>query len=113
MTPPLGACAYTARGVQIGGTKQVSEPDCQCSLWTTQPDLLASQCVPRGFCGHSDVCGQPGHARHFPRSSPITGTWCEGHYRRLLWLLPMGQCGRRVYLFAIIGVLAALTLWQT
>ncbi len=99
--------------MQIGGGESMSDPDCQCSLWATQPDLLASQGIPRGFCGHCEVCGMPGHTRHFPGTSPSTGTWCERHYRRLLWLHPMGWYGRRVYGVAFIGLLVAYTLWRT
>jgi hypothetical protein len=76
----------------------MSEPDGQCPIWTTQPDVLAPQGVPGGYCGHCEACGRPGHTRH---------------YRCLLWLHPMGRYGRRVCLVAIVGVLVAYTLWRT
>lgn len=97
--------------LQIGGSMLMSEPDCQCSLWTTQPGFLATQSVPRGFCGRCEVCGQPGHIRHFPGSSPSTGAWCEHHYRRLAWLHPMGRYGRLVYAGATIALWLAYMLW--
>jgi hypothetical protein len=90
----------------------MSEPDCQCSLWATKPDFLASQGVPKGYCGRCEVCGRPGHTRHFPGSSPITGAWCERRYRRLVWLHPMGRYGRRLYLAVFIGGFVAYALWQ-
>lgn len=90
----------------------MAEPDCQCSLWATHPETLTAQGIPRGYCGHCEVCGEPGHTRHFPGASPSTGTWCARHYRRLAWLHPMGWYGRRVYLVAIVGVIVAYVLWQ-
>ena len=31
-------------------------------------------------CGTCQVCGKPGHARHFPGPLPYTGSWCDTHY---------------------------------
>ncbi len=87
------------------------EPGCQCSLWTKQPGVLASQGIPRGYCGLCEVCGRPGHTRHFPGTSPCTGSWCQAHYRRLAWLHPMGVYGRRVYAVVFVGLVLAYLVW--
>lgn len=44
--------------------------------------------------------------------SPSSGTWCDRHYRQLVWLHPMGWYGHRVYAVAIICVVAAYLVWQ-
>ncbi len=90
----------------------MSDPDCQCSLWTTKPDFLASQGLPRGYCGHCEVCGQAGHVRHFPGPSASTGVWCDRHYRRTAWLHPMGWYGRRLFGGALLGLIVAFVLWR-
>lgn len=90
----------------------MNKPDCQCSLWTTHPDALASQGIDRGFCGRCEICGQGGHTRHFPGTSPSSGAWCESHYNRLLWLHPMGWYGRRIYVAVLVVAFVAFTLWR-
>jgi hypothetical protein len=59
--------------------------------------------VPPGFCGVCEVCGHPGHTRHFPGTSPVTGAWCDAHYRRTAWLHPMGHYGRWLYAGALLA----------
>jgi hypothetical protein len=83
--------------------------DCSCSLWSTDPHFLESQGVPRGYCGHCDVCGAPGHLRHFPGAVPVSSVWCDRHYRRTLWLHPMGARGKWLWT-AVVAVLVAVVL---
>jgi hypothetical protein len=87
----------------------MTERGCYCELWSRDPHLLESQGVPRGFCGHCEHCGQPGHARHFPGAHPPTGIWCDAHYRRTMWLHPMGYYGRWVCI-SIVVLSAAIVL---
>ena len=35
------------------------------------------------FCGKCDICGKPGHTRHFPAPVALTGAWCDLHYHAL------------------------------
>lgn len=88
----------------------MAEDDCYCTLWSTDPHVLESQGVPRRFCGHCEYCGRPGHTRHFPGTLPTTGTWCDNHYRRVLWLHPMGHCGLRIYVAMILVAAAIIAL---
>ena len=55
--------------------------NCFCSLWDTSPQFLEEQGLPRGYCGFCDMCGDPGHGRHFPGPVPVTGAWCDICYR--------------------------------
>jgi hypothetical protein len=80
--------------------------DCYCDLDSSDGTAAATSEVPPGFCGVCDVCGRPGHTRHFPGTAPVTGTWCDTHYRRTAWLHPMGHYGRSLY----AGVALALAL---
>jgi hypothetical protein len=57
-----------------------------------------------------EVCGRSGQVRHFPGASPTSGTWCEAHYRRLLWLSPLGHYGRWVWLAGLYAA-AAVFVW--
>jgi len=56
----------------------------------------------------------PGHLRHFPGAVPVTGVWCDRHYRRLAIIRPRGHVGRRLYpallllLFVVIGLVRYL-----
>ncbi len=63
--------------------------------------------VPAGPC---ESCGRRGELRHFPGASPSSGVWCERHYRRLLWLHPLGHYGRWLWGAALVAV-AALVVW--
>ena len=60
------------------------------------------------FCATCGVCGRPGHLRHFPGAAPVTGAWCEWHYRRLKVLHPNGSIGCWLYLSMGVAGLAAL-----
>jgi len=90
-----------------------SGPRCYCGLWHSEPKVLERQGIPRGYCGLCQVCGQPGHARHFPGAVPVTGAWCEKHYLRLRRYHPLGSTG--FFLWATIAVLvvAGLVLFWT
>lgn len=79
--------------------RKLSAPaySCHCSLWTTNPTFLLDKGIPHGYCGLCEICSAPGHTRHFPGTSPSTGTWCEAHYRRVMWLHPLGHHGRWVW----------------
>lgn len=70
------------------------ERNCLCSLWLTNPEWMAAEGYPRGLCAFCDVCGQPGHTRHFPGRAPFTGSWCDVHCRRTARLHPLGRYGR-------------------
>ena len=55
---------------------------------TDTPIIAPCYCPPDAepgaqFCGTCQVCGEPGHARHFPGSVPYTGEWCDAHYAEL------------------------------
>lgn len=56
------------------------ETDCYCDLWKTDAQALIDEDVPEGYCGLCSICGRPGHIRHYPGSSPYTGSWCDAHY---------------------------------
>jgi len=60
------------------------------------------------FCSVCDLCGAPGHLRHFPGAAPVTGSWCDKHYRRLRVLHPNGTIGRWLHLVALAVVVATL-----
>jgi len=81
--------------------------DCYCDLWDKNPDVLEKQGVPRGYCGLCQLCGKPGHTRHFPGAVPYTGTWCEWHYWRLMLFHPCSAIGYCVWLtaLAIVGII--------
>ena len=34
-------------------------------------------------CGKCQICGKPGHTRHFPGPVPYTSSWCDEHYDML------------------------------
>ena len=45
------------------------------------PQRKNCYCRPEdSYCGTCQVCGEPGHCRHFPGPLPYTGAWCEAHY---------------------------------
>jgi hypothetical protein len=83
-------------------------PSCYCSLWETHPKTLEDQGIPPGYCGLCDVCGAPGHMRHFPGAAPYTGAWCRRHYRRAMWLHPLGRGGAWIWLAGLFSILALL-----
>lgn len=90
----------------------MNERGCYCELWDTKPAALESQGVPRGYCGFCQVCGAPGHTRHFPGGVGYTGCWCDRHYRRLSWLHPLAWPGMFVYLLLVaLGVLLVRVLF--
>ena len=35
------------------------------------------------YCSTCEICGRPGHLRHHPGAVPITGSWCNFHYKVL------------------------------
>lgn len=59
------------------------------------------------YCATCEVCGRPGHLRHFPGAVTVTGSWCARHYWRLKLLHPSGAIGCWVW-FA--GAMLALSL---
>lgn len=89
----------------------VNPQGCYCGLRQSRPGFLESQGVPPGFCGFCQVCHRPGHIRHHPGSVPMTGSWCDTHYRRLAWTHPLAIPGCLVWLAALAaGCLAIVTL---
>ena len=92
--------------------------DCYCGLDGSTGTSTATSDVPPGICGRCDVCGHPGHIRHFPGPAPVTGTWCDIHFRRAAWPHPLGHYGRWLYTGAVLALaLIAIALmarrWRT
>ena len=71
--------------------------DCYCNLWETDPAVFEKG-LPRGYCGFCEVCGKPGHTRHYPGPRPYTGSWCDEHYAGLSRLPTLFNC----VLFALV-----------
>jgi len=88
-----------------------TERRCYCGLWQTNPGALERQGIPPGFCGLCQVCGKPGHVRHFPGAVPYTGSWCDRHYRRLKIRHPLGAIGFFLWVFVAVVVVAGVTGW--
>ena len=88
------------------------ETNCYCGLWKTDPELLRRQGVPPGYCGLCQVCGEPGHTRHFPGAVPYTGSWCDRHYRRARNLHPLGAVGFFLWLAALAAAVAGLVAYR-
>ncbi|HYF66450.1 MAG TPA: hypothetical protein VD886_26715 [Herpetosiphonaceae bacterium] len=61
----------------------MNERGCYCRATGPHPEHLQRQGVPEGFCGMCELCGQPGHARHFPGAVPYTGAWCDPCYKKV------------------------------
>lgn len=60
------------------------------------------------WCATCEVCGRPGHMRHFPGSAPVTGRWCAYHYWRLKILSPAGTIG--CWLWPALGIFTLAVL---
>jgi hypothetical protein len=91
-------------------TEEARRRGCYCELWDTDSQVYESRGLPRGYCGFCERCGQPGHVRHFPGSVPYTGSWCDAHYRRLVWTdLRSPNCV--MVLAIVLGGFAALLRW--
>lgn len=73
------------------------------------PELLAD--LPEGYCAHCDVCGEPGHMRHFPGAMPYTGGWCDAHYLRARFFHPLSPVGCLFWLLVVGGSGLALARW--
>ena len=89
--------------------QEAERPPCYCFLWEQDPESLRAQGIPPGYCGMCQVCGKPGHTRHYPGSVPCTGTWCETCYAKLNRGLPLG----RIVQVLLLGGLLALVAWMT
>ncbi|MEI6669429.1 MAG: hypothetical protein WCP29_14855 [Acidobacteriota bacterium] len=83
---------------------------CYCGLWQKSPETLERQNVPPGYCGLCQVCGKPGHLRHFPGAVPFTGAWCDRHYRRTLWLNPRGAIGSLIWMGVVGAIIVGMVL---
>lgn len=63
------------------------------------------------FCGTCQVCGNPGHTRHFPGALPYSGAWCDAHFNRVKWFDPRASLGCILWAFlafaALIGFFVA------
>ena len=59
-------------------------------------------------CGPCQVCGRPGHVRHFPGAAPYTGAWCDRHYFLTALLHPNGTWGRWLWLAALVAVVGVV-----
>jgi hypothetical protein len=83
---------------------------CYCDLWEKNPDALIARGIPEGFCGFCQVCGAPGHLRHHPAAIPVTGAWCDRHYRYIALTHPLAPVGCLLWLG--VGASAiGLLLW--
>ncbi len=71
--------------------------NCYCDLWNTNPDFLIHRGIPLNFCGMCDLCGAPGHTRHYPGPVPSTGSWCDECYRTQEYKGPDRDIGARYY----------------
>ncbi|MDX2038717.1 MAG: hypothetical protein SFX72_18875 [Isosphaeraceae bacterium] len=91
--------------------KEAERRGCYCGLWETKPEVLEGQGVARGYCGKCEVCGAPGHTRHFPGSLPYTGAWCDRHYRRIALTHPGAPLGCLLWMLGLVGLAAALRGW--
>jgi hypothetical protein len=67
--------------------------NCFCSLWETNPEFLEKQGLPHGYCGICDLCGDPGHTRHYPGPVPVTGAWCDVCYQVQAHKAPVRDTG--------------------
>jgi hypothetical protein len=83
--------------------------NCYCGLREYHPNILDQDGVPPGFCGFCEICKKPGHTRHFPGASPVTGCWCDRHYRWISIVHPLGFYGK--YLLASIIIIIFLLLY--
>ncbi len=86
----------------------MNDRNCYCGLWDTHPETLMQEGIKRGYCGICQTCGRPGHTRHFPGKSPVTGSWCDTHYRRLAWIHPLGWYGAQLY--PVLGIILVV-MW--
>ena len=95
----------------MGGREEAAEePECDCG---TSDSAVSSPCtdgLPAGYCGWCAICGRPGHTRHFPGPVPVTGAWCDLHYRMLRWLHPQGQYGRHVWILLVVAAAVAYVI---
>lgn len=80
-----------------------NERGCYCGLWEKSPEVLIQQGIPQGFCGVCDICKKPGHTRHFPGASPVTGSWCDLHFRLVSIVHPLGVYGKYFWGTLILG----------
>ena len=90
----------------------MNERGCYCDIWDKNPEFYESRGVPRGYCGFCQTCGQPGHTRHFPGTSPYTGCWCDKHYRRLSFIHPLGTYGTLIYGAIVLAIVVYVTVWK-
>lgn len=79
---------------------------CYCDLWSKKPSVLEQQGLVRGFCGRCQRCRAPGHTRHHPGAVPVTGAWCDRHYRILSLVHPLAPRGMLLWLCVMAGLLA-------
>jgi hypothetical protein len=105
-------CDPTAMAKSAADSTDPAERNCYCGLWDTSPATLEAAGVPPGHCGLCQVCGRPGHLRHFPGAVAFTGAWCDRHYRRTLWFHPRGSIGHLVWP-ALVAVLVGLVFLLT
>ncbi len=84
--------------------------ECQCGLWQTSPDFLRGQGIPEGFCGICQVCGRPGHTRHFPGPVPYTGSWCDSCHRSLAKAWPFRSLA--FWFMVLVFGISALSLYR-
>jgi len=81
------------------------ERGCYCRTATHGPGN-----PPDGFCGFCDRCGRPGHLRHHP-GAPVTGAWCDRHFRHVVLLHPLAPVGRWVWRIAVAAALFIFGWW--
>ncbi|MHC4080419.1 MAG: hypothetical protein ACYS15_11040 [Planctomycetota bacterium] len=87
------------------------DDSCYCDLWETDPDVLQARDVPRGYCGICQVCGEPGHTRHYPGPVPVTGAWCNDCYERVPAIPLMMKLLNALYALVILAIIGLLLWW--
>ena len=90
--------------------KDYERRGCYCDIWEKNPKFYEDKGVPRGFCGMCVVCGKPGHTRQHP-GAPVTATWCDHHYRMLVFFHPMSALGCVTWTLIIGGAVWGAWHW--
>jgi len=92
----------------------MKKKNCYCNQRDSNPEILKPGNIPKGYCGLCEICGKPGHIRHFPGPVPYTGAWCDFHYYHVMFLHPKGEYRFLVetisWLFLIVAAIAIL-IW--
>jgi len=58
-----------------------TESSCYCEH--IDDDFRKKENIPEGYCGICEMCGKPGHTRHYPGARPYTSSWCDECYAEI------------------------------